>query len=368
MKKKLIKFSIKLGITLVILGLLAFVGFKIFKSQMQVQPGRVEIVQGASSKQVAEMLEIEGIIKNADFMYYYIKLKNKYYTYKNHKEDDWYPIRFQSGVFHIKKGDIDDVVILLNDQKNIVDESIKVVIPEGKTIEEIGEILEKSKLFKKDEFLKTVNDPQNYNQYKVIYPWLPNFEPKKKYQLEGYLQANTYHIDPYTTPEVVIDTMLKGTDEWYKEFEKTKIPHKLNFNQVITLASVVEAEGKFEQDRPKIAQLFLNRINANMSLQSDMTAAYANGEHKVFMYNKDIQVNSPFNTYKIKGLPIGPIGSPSYSSFKASMIPEGPEFDKIFFYARPSGETFYSKTLAEHEKIIAKYEKEWKELEAKEKK
>lgn len=361
MKKFFKKFLIWLSIILGLIVILGFVLFLTFKSHMEVKEGRVEIFQGATPRQVADLLEIEGIVKNSDFMYYYIKIKNKYYTHYNKPEDDWYPLRFQSGVFEIKKGDIDDVIVQINNIDNVIDESIKISIPEGKTIESMALIFEEKGLFKAEEFLEAVNNVDDYNQYKFLYNWLPEINKNKKYLLEGYLQANTYKFEKYSTPQMVINEMLKQMNNWYLEF--TTYKSKLTFDQALTLASIVEAEAKFEADKPKVAQVFLNRIAKGMPLQSDMTAAYANGEHKVFMYNKDIQVNSPYNTYKVKGLPIGPINSTSLVSLKAVVNPAGPKFNMYFFYARPNGETFYTKTLKEHEKVIKKYEQEWKELE-----
>jgi UPF0755 protein len=131
---------------------------------------------------------------------------------------------------------------------------------------------------------------------------------------------------------------------------------------LLTLSSVVEKESKFKEDRPKVAQVFYNRLHKGMKLESDITAAYGSGTHKVFMTNKDISTNTPYNTYKIKGLPIGPIDSPSKESFAATLNPAGAKFTALYFYARPNGQTFYSDTFSQHQKIINQYQKEWLQL------
>lgn len=338
-----------------------FFAHRWFTSQLETKKGTVEIFQGASVRQVADLLEIEGIIKDADFMFYYVKLKSKYYTYKEKETDEWYPLRFKHGKFEVEKGTIDEVVEHLNNGENVINDAIKVTIPEGKSIAAIGELFEEKGLFTKEAFLQAVNDKTMYEQYRKTYEWLPEANDKKHYLLEGYLQANTYEFEENTPPEKVIDTMLAQTDHWMVDYQNSKT--NLTFDQVITLASVVEAEAKFDEDRPKIAQVFLNRLAKQMPLQSDMTAAYANGEHKVFLYDKDIKIKSPYNTYYVKGLPLGPINSPSVKSFLAVLNPAGSKFNYYYFYARPSGETFYAATWKGHEITRKKYEAEWKELE-----
>lgn len=181
--------------------------------------------------------------------------------------------------------------------------------------------------------------------------------------LEGYLFAATYNFyeeDP--TVETVVEKMLDKTGEIVSPFLADNSTDDLTVHEMLTLASVVERESKFPEDRSKVAQVFLNRLANNMKLQSDITAAYANGEHKIVMSYEDIGVESPYNTYVVDKLPIGPISSPSLESIEAVVHPEGDEFTAIYFYARPSGETLYSSTLDEHNKIKQQYEKEWHEL------
>src|SRR5699024_6316510 len=142
----------------------------------------------------------------------------------------------------------------------------------------------------------------------------------------------------------------------------------LNTHEMLTLASIGEREYIYEEDRPKVTQVFLKRLKEDMKLQSDITAAYANGEHKITMTYDDVEVDSPYNTYNVKGLPTAPIASPSIEAIEAVLHPAGKDFDYEYFYARPDGETHYSKTLDEHKEVIDKYRHEWDELEKKSKK
>src|SRR5699024_11367028 len=106
--------------------------------------------------------------------------------------------------------------------------------------------------------------------------------------------------------------------------EKEKIEDTdLSVHELLTLASIVERESKFSEDRPKVAQVFLNRLEEDMKLQSDITAAYAEGEHKIVMTYEDMESDSPYKTYEQKGLPPGPIASPSKEARGAELGAEG---------------------------------------------
>ena len=116
--------------------------------------------------------------------------------------------------------------------------------------------------------------------------------------------------------------------------------------QVVTLASIVEAEAKLERERPIIAGVFHNRLKIGMPLQSCATVAYALGEHKEELSLADLEVNSPYNTYKVSDLPPGPIGAPGLSSMLAVANPAS--VDYLYFVAKGDGSHIFSKTYSEH--------------------
>src|SRR5699024_551279 len=119
-----------------------------------------------------------------------------------------------------------------------------------------------------------------------------------KEPLEGYLYAGTYDIfEEEPTAASVITMMVNQTSTFIEEHRDAIEASGMSIHDLLTLASIVERESKFSEDRPKVAQVFLNRIEEGMKLQSDITAAYANGEHKIVMTYDDIEVNSPYNTY-----------------------------------------------------------------------
>src|SRR5699024_11064979 len=201
--------------------------------------------------------------------------------------------------------------------------------------------------FTEDDFLEAVEDEDFIEQLMSKYPdlLLDDILNEDLYvPLEGYLFAGTYDIfeeDP--SAESIIDLMVERTnsllDAKIEEIDETDFSK----HEILTLASVIERESKFSEDRPKVARVYLNRLEENMKLQSDITAFYGI-EHKAVVTYDDIEVETPYNTYVIDGLPIGPINSPSEEAIDAVLHPEDEDFSKIYYFSRPNGETFYSDT------------------------
>lgn len=340
-----------------------FLGGKyLFNKYSTVTSGEIEVYEGASVKQVAVLLENYGNIKNSNVFYYYIKLKLLYHEKIEKKP---FELIIKHGKYKIADGDFESVIAQLNAEPEPKKPAHVITIPESSTVESIADILAKKKIVSKKDFIAYTQNEKTYANYQQEYEWLPALNEQKLFLLEGYLQANTYNLPDNPTVEMIVDMMLKETNEWYTKNKNAIGNSGMTFDEIITLASVVEAESMYSEDRPKVAQVFLNRIQDKMKLESDMTAAYANQEHKVFMYYKDIETESPYNTYHVNGLPIGPINSPSKESFKSVLKPAGKAFKAVYFYARPSGETFYAESWAEHELNRLAWEHEWKALEKK---
>ena len=121
-------------------------------------------------------------------------------------------------------------------------------------------------------------------------------------------------------------------------------------HEFLALSSIVENESLFEKDRPKIAGVFINRLNEDMALQSDITVLYALQEKRVDVTYADLEVDSKYNTYKNTGLPVGPVCAVSASTMDDVLNYE--KSDYLYFFATENGEVIYSKTLEEHEKVV----------------
>ena len=340
--------------------------FFAFQAYNKVYPGDVTFFEGASARDISDILEVNGNIKNADVFYYYLRGKEMFYDV-NPWSDKTFKPDFKNGTFEIGTGDFDYLVGYISDFKNhkkqtTGPEEKYTTIPEGYTVEQVAEVLAKRNIVNKEAFLAAMNDKVYYQSLQQKYFWLPEINEKKKYLLEGFLHPNSYDFELNSLPHIVIEKMMEQTNAYYEANKVLIVSQPYSFDQLITMASVVERESKFAEDRPKVAQVFYNRLQTGMKLQSDITVLYSLDQHKTFVTYEDLKIDSPYNTYMYAGLPVGPINSPSIQAVNAVLYPAGKEFQATYFYARPTGETFYSNTLAEHERIRQKYEQEWLDL------
>lgn len=319
----------------------------------------VNIPLGSSSSQIAEILEDSNLIKDARIFKLYLKFKNA--------------AEFQAGEYELTPSySIDEIIEELQTGKIMEEALFAVTIPEGKNLEQIAEIFSKRfEYIKEEDFIKKTEDKDFLNEMKTKYPTLITEEIFNKdimYPLEGYLFAGTYDFfEEEPTISEIIDMMLARTNAIINSFTDEMETSEFNVHELLTLSSVIEREAKFPEDRPKVSQVYINRLNEGMRLQSDITAFYGI-DHKALATYDDIEIDTPYNTYVIDGLPVGPINSPSNESISAVMQPEGEEFTQIYYFSRPNGETFYSSTLDEHNEVKKQYRQEWYDLEVEEEK
>lgn len=174
-------------------------------------------------------------------------------------------------------------------------------------------------------------------------------------ELFSRMLPNTYEFFWTSTPENTVRRL-------YREFERAVTQryveeiasHDLSLEEIIILASIVEWEARFDEEKPRISGLYLNRLNRNMMLQADPTVIYALGERRRLLF-ADYEIDHPYNTYRVRGLPPGPITNPSLSSIRAVLLPE--EHDYLFMVATPEGTHRFTKTYSEHQKAS----EEWRQ-------
>ncbi len=169
--------------------------------------------------------------------------------------------------------------------------------------------------------------------------------------LEGYLYPETYFVtEENPTIEAVTEMMLDKTDEELSKIRDDIEDMDMTVHEFLTLSSVVENESLFEEDRPKIAGVFINRLEQNMPLQSDITVLYPLGERRVQVTYDDLEVDSPYNTYLHQGLPVGPVCAVPARTMEDVIDYE--ESDYLYFFATEDGKVIYSRTAEEHEKTV----------------
>lgn len=210
----------------------------------------------------------------------------------------------------------------------------KITFPEGYSINDIAEKLNESGLISKDEFINEVK--------KYPLPVYIKENNNKRYNLEGYLFPDTYSFNKDVTANEVITTMLKRYEEVMQEVQK-EVGITINpedYEKYTTIASMIEKESRIDSDRPLIASVIYNRLEKKMPLQLDATVLYALGKHKDVVYYKDLEVNSPYNTYKVKGLPIGPIASPGKPSLIAAVKPD--KTDYLYYLLKDKNKHYFT--------------------------
>jgi len=217
-----------------------------------------------------------------------------------------------------------------------------VTIPEGLRADEIARILATQSKIDPSRFMGLVRDSTFATSLGV---------PSDR--LEGYLYPDTYPFYPLLTPDEVARVMVgRALRVFEEELALPGARQGLTLHQLVTLASMVEAEAVMPSERPRIAAVFYNRLKLGMMLQSDPTVMYAQGIYRNRVFYSDLNVKSPYNTYRNKGLPPGPICSPGRAAFHAVLFPL-PDTTELYFVARGDGTHIFSHSWEEHLAAIA---------------
>ena len=219
-----------------------------------------------------------------------------------------------------------------------------VTIPEGYSLEQIADILQVKGLVKQDEFMQLTQDSDFLAKL--------NFQAEA---LEGYLFPDTYHFTQQVQPKIMVRTMIERFNQvWTEQLQARAVELGMSVHQVMTLASVIEKETGIPQERGLISGVFHNRLRKKIPLQSDPTVIYALAHFDGNLRKEDLTVDSPYNTYRFKGLPPGPIASPGEASIRAALYPISTNY--LYFVSRNDGSHQFSTTLAEHNLAVKKYQ------------
>lgn len=284
----------------------------------------IDIGIGSSPAAIASQLKQHGLIKNQQAFLLYARLTGKIG-------------KFKAGQYLLNPSLDTPAIISLLEKGKVA--TLSFTIPEGYELTQIAGVLADKGITTDEEFWAVVtNNTFPYSFLKDL--------PNTKTRLEGYLFPDTYQIPRGMKIDKVIDLMLKRFENVYSKLPENKTG--LTVHEVVTLASIIEKESVLDTERPLIASVFLNRLKIGMKLDSDATIQYLLGEHTDRVLYKDLEIDSPYNTYRNKGLPPGPIGSPGEASLAAVVKAEDTKY--MYFVARKdgSGEHVFSVTFQEH--------------------
>ncbi|HEY4554323.1 MAG TPA: endolytic transglycosylase MltG [Bacillaceae bacterium] len=305
----------------------------------------VEVPIGSSATSIGKLLEKKGIIKNATVFKYYVKFNNI--------------SGFQAGTYDLAPSmTLEEISKTLQTGKLVREAVFKMTIPEGLQLDQIAAVIAKHTDHSAEDITKKLDDPEFINGLMAKYPDLLTeaiLDKNIKHPLEGYLFPATYPFyEEKPTLEHIIDVMLKQTNRVLSNYGEAMTEKEMGVHEVLTMASLIEKEATSQTDRGLISSVFYNRIEEGMMLQTDPTVLYALGEHKDRTLYKDLEVDSPYNTYKVQGLPPGPIANAGESSIDAALNPAESEY--LYFLAEyGTGKVHFAKTLKEHNELKAKY-------------
>ena len=333
-------------IFLVVLIILTCGSYKIGTSSVSKDSFEVKITIPKESTylSISNLLKENNLIRSESFYKIYIKI--------------FKPDNLKAGIYTLNRNmNVKEIVDTL--EGNVKSEEITITIPEGKHIEEVAEIISSKINMSKEDILLYWQNEEVLNSLIDKYWFLTDVIKKEgiRYSLEGYFFPDTYSILKESKIEDITYKMLDKMDEVLSKYKEEISNSKFNVHEILTLASIVEHEAILDSDRPMIAGVFINRLDKSMKLQSCATVGYAINEWKLSYNYKDLQTDSPYNTYFYEGLPIGPGNMPGELSIEAVLRPT--KHDYYYFLAnvndKDSKKTYYSKTYSEHKQKCVKY-------------
>ena len=324
-----------MAVLLILLGVTGGVGaiaVKFLFNPPEAAPGTeriVEIPAGASLRSAAEILRDAAVIRDKNL---FMILARIYRRGKSIKAGEY---QFTTAMLPVA------VLEKLQDGKIYIRSA---TIPEGYTARQIAAILAQRGL-NEQEFLAQVFDKRVAAQYNV-----------SAESLEGYLFPDTYYLNRGMTVEAIVRKMVQEFWEVMTPDAQQEIQQKgFTVHEIVTLASIIEKEARLPQERELISAVYHNRLRIGMKLDSDPTVIYGIEHFNGNLTRVDLQTDTPYNTYKRRGLPPGPIASPGQAALLAAIRPAAVNY--LYFVARNDGSHQFSATYAEHQRAVREYQK-----------
>lgn len=343
MKSKKKRRIIKLLPIVVIIGVLCGIGLCLYCiSPVSSKSEKVEfnIESGTSTTTIINNLKKENLIRSRKFAILFIKI-NKIDSIK-------------AGDFELDRSmSLRKIFSILTDSKNIKEETINITFNEGKNIRNIVSIITKNTNITENDIYNTLSDKEYIKSLMEEYWFLTDeiLNNDIYYPLEGYLAPDTYNFKKDVTIKEIFKKMLDQEEIVLNKYKKEIDSSNFNLHKIITLASIAELEGKKYEDRQDIVGVFVNRLNNNLPLGSDVTSYYA---AKIDMgdrdlYQTEIDSTNPYNTRSMSNsgkIPVGPICNPSEDAIKATINYKTNDY--FYFVSDKNSNIYFSKTDAEH--------------------
>ena len=295
-------------------------------SQIQGEGVHVTIPQGASTKEIAEILKEKGLIDSVSL-------------FRINSRMDGYDGSYQQGDYLIMTGTSEEEIMKILKSGAVYVGEVRVMIPEGYTVEQIAEKMEQEGLVTKEEFMDVAENEQ------FDYEFIIHGDNKMQ-RLEGYLFPATYQFEKDITASEIIDKMLQRFALSYETIKKNNKTMYSN-EEILIIASIVEKEIQVAEERAIAAGVINNRLDIDMMLQIDATVLYALSTTKEVVTTEDTKVSSPYNMYNNYGLPPGAICNPGDAAIEAALNPASHKYIYYVVKERGSGEHVFTETYDE---------------------
>lgn len=320
-----------LALIVVLIGVLGVVWF-----QRQVDPPgppgeavSITVAKGASTSNIADLLEARGIVASARAFRAYVRLNGA--------------DTIEAGQYSLRRNDsLSNLLTILEGGAVPEDLGVRLTVPEGLTLAQTADRVGRVPGRTAAAFLALANGGTIRS----------NLQPAGS-GLEGLIFPDTYFVTPTEDEAKILTRMVGSFDRLATELDITGGAARLGITpyQVVVVASLVEREARVDDDRAKVARVIYNRLAAKMRLQIDATVQFALGEQKDRILNKDLEIDSPYNTYRIAGLPPGPIAAPGRKALEAALNPEpGPWI--YYVLANADGHHAFTDSAAEFGRLL----------------
>jgi UPF0755 protein len=289
----------------------------------------VTVSRGATVNQVAEQLEKQGLIRTRYAFIIMARLLGEASNLKSGQYRLSPTLRPSEIVDRMARGEVI---------------ALTVTIPEGYTMEQIADLLKQRKI---------IDDAREFKRLaRTRGRFFDAGFPIESESLEGYLFPDTYAFPRGVVERAAIQMMLENfARRAYRPLRDEIKARGISLRQAVVIASMVEREAQVAEDRPRVASVIYNRLKIRMPLQVDATVLYALKKHKPIVTFEDLKVRSPYNTYRRRGLPPGPICSPGFKALEATVKPA--KADYLYYVAMPDGSHVFTRTLDEHNRAVA---------------
>lgn len=343
MKKKIIIIGLLIAVLALFITSLYFYGLTPVKSESEKVIFRIN--SGTSTKEIIDNLVSEKIIKSKISSFIYLKVHRNFIL--------------KAGTYELDRNDSTRDIFRKINAGDIYDDSIKITFNEGKRITHYATLIKEKFGYNESDVISTINDEAYLKELINKYWFLTDeiLNDKIYYALEGYLFPDTYSFKKDSSIKSIIETMLDNTNKKLSNYKSDIENSSYSIHQILTMASIIENESMFDEDRSGVSQVIYKRLKLNMSLGMDVTTYYAvKKDLSETLTKSDLNSYNDYNTRNTSfiGLPVGPICNMGIKSIEAALKPSDTNY--LYFYADiKTGKLYFAENMTEFQKLIETY-------------